>query len=130
MGVPKDAVEAIRRLRQAASLGSANAQLSLGAMYLQGEGTTPDPVSAAIWLRKAAEQGNAPAEVLLGYLFVSGNGVAGDTAQAYMWINLAAPKDDQARIARNQLEEVLAAGDVAKGQQMTHAWLLRHPASL
>lgn len=60
-------------LLKAARLGNADAQVSLGQMYVVGTFGKPDVKAGLHWLRVAAEQGNVAAEGLLGYLLVSGD---------------------------------------------------------
>jgi Sel1 repeat len=51
------------------------AQLSLGMMFVAGEGIPQDYGQAAVWLRKAADQGNSEAQHALGVLYDNGQGV-------------------------------------------------------
>ena len=48
--------------RKAADRGNADAQVSLGYMYLHGRGVPQDDALAVTWYRKAADQGNADAQ--------------------------------------------------------------------
>ena len=57
LGVPADAVAALRWYRLAAEAGNAVAQLNLGDAYTLGIGVAADPVSAYVWLSLAAAQG-------------------------------------------------------------------------
>jgi TPR repeat protein len=51
------------RYKKAAEQGNVNAQCSLGACYLHGEGVPRDKRQAISWLKKAAVQGDASAQV-------------------------------------------------------------------
>lgn len=53
--------EAAEWYRKAAEQGNANAQYSLGHMYLFGQGVRQDSREAANWFQKAAERGNSAA---------------------------------------------------------------------
>jgi uncharacterized protein len=75
---------------KAAEGGVAEAQNSLGNMYLRGLGVPQDYKQAAIWLRKAAEQGTAEAELNLGVLHDKGLGVTQDAKEAANWYRKAA----------------------------------------
>ena len=71
--------------RFAAEQGHAEAQESLGALYLVGVGVQKDYVEAAAWFRKAAEQGHAGAALLLGERYDLGEGVPHDAVEAVTW---------------------------------------------
>jgi TPR repeat protein len=58
----------VRGLRAAADQGPAEAQYSLGYMFVQGRGVAQSDVEAARWFRKAADQGHADAQYNLGIL--------------------------------------------------------------
>ena len=55
-------VEAIRRYKEAATLGSSYAQYRVGSMYESGTGVKQNIWIAILWYRCAALQGNKPAE--------------------------------------------------------------------
>jgi hypothetical protein len=137
-GVPIDRTEAMIWLRKAAEQGHANAQSSLGGMYLYAG----DNAQAELWLSKAAERGNTPALTNLGRLHAYGKGelqyadgyyaatrrgdmvsqygfhcllkAAKDSpknyVEAYFWLSLAAARDSQAEEHDNIQEEL---GEVA-----------------
>ncbi|MDH3510674.1 MAG: sel1 repeat family protein [Gammaproteobacteria bacterium] len=60
-GLDRDDVKAAELYRQAAELGLASAQKSLGNMYAEGRGVPKDDEQARLWWRLAAEQGNTEA---------------------------------------------------------------------
>jgi uncharacterized protein len=68
--------------RKAADQGYANAQITIGVMYENGQGVTQDNAEAIRWYRKAAEQGNPNAQYNLGVMYHSGQGVTQDYAEA------------------------------------------------
>lgn len=51
--------ERMRKWREMAEIGDAEAQVSLGNGYLRGEGVAMNKKKAAKWFLLAAEQGNA-----------------------------------------------------------------------
>ncbi len=61
-----DAIRARWYYRQAAELGSAEAQYLLGWMCQNGEGGEKDPLEAVTWWEKAAAQGHSGAKFSLG----------------------------------------------------------------
>ena len=71
------------KLREAASMGNAEAQFVIASRYLNGEnGVKQDFSKAAFWYGKAAAQGLAPAQYRLGTLYERGKGVAKDMGTA------------------------------------------------
>ncbi len=58
-GVPKDPARAIELYCEAARLGDAEAQFSLGWMYANGRGVARNDGLAALFFGLAAEQGHA-----------------------------------------------------------------------
>ena len=62
-------VEAARRYQRAAEQGSVDAQMTLGGLYVAGEGVAKDDAEAARWYRRAAEQGSVEGQVTLGDLY-------------------------------------------------------------
>lgn len=77
-----------------AQQGDADAQYSLGQMYLNGQGVSQDYVQATSWYRKAAEQGDAIAQSNLGVMYEHGQGVPKDDVQAVAWYRKAAEQGD------------------------------------
>ena len=67
-GVEKDEEMAVKLWRQAAELGSAEAQFILGECYYNGDGTEKNEQLAVYWYRKAAEQNNTDAKERLDVL--------------------------------------------------------------
>jgi TPR repeat protein len=80
----------VESILKAAEQGDADAQYSLGQMFLTGNGVTQDAGQAAYWLRKAAEQGAVIAQYKLGEMYMEGNGVTQDVEQATYWFRRAA----------------------------------------
>ncbi|HJO17936.1 MAG: hypothetical protein CL877_01195 [Dehalococcoidales bacterium] len=66
------AVDAARRYQRAAEQGSVDAQMTLGGLYVAGEGVAKDDAEAARWYRRAAEQGHVEAQVTLGDFYAAG----------------------------------------------------------
>ena len=64
-GGPKSESDAAAAYERAASLGDADAALTIGKWYRDGRGVTRSTTQALVWFRKAAELGNdeARAEV-------------------------------------------------------------------
>lgn len=65
IGVPKDAVEAIKWLRKAVEKENSFAQLKLGQCYARGEGVEQNYTEAKKWIEKAAQRGDDFAQKLL-----------------------------------------------------------------
>ena len=65
IGVPKDAVEAVKWLRKAGEKGNFFAQRILGQCYARGEGVEQSYTEARKWIEKAAQQRDELAQELL-----------------------------------------------------------------
>lgn len=65
IGVKKELIDAVRRSRNEAEQGNAEAQYFIGCCYEYGDGVVKDKAEAVKWYRMAAEQGNAKAQGLL-----------------------------------------------------------------
>ena len=93
VGIDHDLAEAERWYRRAAERGHADAQFSLGQLFLlQTRKRSRDPANAAAWYRKAAQHGHADAEFGLGLLHALGDGVRKDTDEAGRWMERAASR--------------------------------------
>jgi TPR repeat protein len=80
----------IEECKKAAISGDAQAQLTLGNAYANGEyGLPQDYAEAAKWYRKAAEQDHHTAQLNLGVSLVKGQGVEQNVVEGYMWVILA-----------------------------------------
>jgi soluble lytic murein transglycosylase-like protein len=71
-GVPRDAARAAELYCQAARLGDAEAQFSLGWMYANGRGIPRDNRMASLFFGMAAEQGHEYAKKMLAFVGPSG----------------------------------------------------------
>jgi TPR repeat protein len=76
-----------------AESGVAEAQVTLGMSYLNGNGAAKDYVEAIKWFRKAAEQNNPDGQNDLGVCYHDGYGVAKDYVEAMKWYRLAAEQN-------------------------------------
>lgn len=74
--------EARLQFQEAADLGEASSQMSLGVIYENGNGVPRDYEKAVAWYRKAADQGNIIAQSNLGYMYRQGWGVDQDFDKA------------------------------------------------
>mgnify|MGYP003955055289 CR=1 FL=1 len=83
-------VIAYKETKALAEQGDAEAQHTLGRMYVNGEGVTQDDKEAVRWWRLAAEQGNANSQTSLGVSYKNGEGVTQDDKEAVRWWRLAA----------------------------------------
>jgi TPR repeat protein len=73
-----------------AETGDAEAQVSLGTMYRNGEGVVQNDQEAVKWYRLAAEQGLVYGQLDLGRMYRDGTFVAKDNLKAYVWFSVAA----------------------------------------
>ena len=81
----QDYATALEKWQTLAEAGDAEAQNSLGFLYLKGQGVPQDYGKARAWFEKAAAQDNAEAQFNLGLLYKDGQGVIQDYAQARAW---------------------------------------------
>ena len=81
---------ALKKLHPLAEQGNAPAQNSLGGMYVEGKGGSPNFDEAIRWFRSAAQHGFAEAQTNLGWMYVEGKGVSQDYAEAAKWFRNAA----------------------------------------
>ncbi|KAF1007222.1 MAG: Secretory immunoglobulin A-binding protein EsiB [Luteibacter sp.] len=94
-GVSKDPTEGERLMLKAAGMGNADAQASLGALYLSDLLGAPKPAEGVRWLETAANQGNADSQGTLAYLLITGDkGVTKDPARGVTWAEKAAAKNN------------------------------------
>ena len=107
-GVSQDDVKAAKWYRLAADQGHAKAQFELGVMYYYGWGVSQDNADAAHFYLLAAEQGNAEAQLEIGLMYRYGEGVTKDYISAYAWLILAADRDEVARYAAREIEDLVS----------------------
>jgi len=123
-GVPQDDAQALKLYRQAADLGYAPAQFSLGLMHMTGKETVPqDHAEMLKWWLMAAHSGDTDAQLHLGLVYAWGEGVRRDDVTAYMWFSLAAARG--ARIAikpRNNIANRMTFEQVARARDLVRAW--------
>ena len=89
-GKQGDDATAFAHWQTLAEAGDAEAQLTLGLLHYQGDGTAQDSAKAREWFEKAAAQGSPEAQYRLGLIYESGIGVTPDDAQAAAWWEKAA----------------------------------------
>ena len=85
-----DYAAALKWYRRAAEQGYALAQVNLGSMYFDGQGTSPDIQEALKWYRLAANQGLASAQFDLGVLCEQHGRTPQDVQEALTWYQKAA----------------------------------------
>ena len=82
--------EKVTKWQKEAEAGNADAQLSLGRAYAEGEGVPKDASKAVEWYQKAAVQGNAASQGALARVYYIGDGVPKDVSKAVEWWQKAA----------------------------------------
>jgi TPR repeat protein len=118
----KEYAAAIQLCRPLAEEGDARAQLSLGAMYYNGQGVQQDFAEAAKWTRKAAAQGYAPAQADLGVLHRNGQGVPQNVVLAHVWLRLAAEQEPDAVEERDQVASQMTPDEIVEAQRLAREW--------
>lgn len=85
-----DLVQRADKFYQAAAMGYAPAQNSLGECYHYGQGVSPNESKAVEWFWKAAGQAETEAQFNLANCFFYGHGVAQNYTEAARWYQMAA----------------------------------------
>ena len=86
-----DYAQALQILRPIADQGDTNAQVVIGAMYLNGFGVEKNGGEAIRWFLRSAGNGNPKAQAMLAHLYFSGGaGVRRDLAVSAAWDRRAA----------------------------------------
>ncbi|MCW9047256.1 MAG: sel1 repeat family protein, partial [Gammaproteobacteria bacterium] len=78
-----------------AEKGNAEAQFSVGKMYLEQKGQRKDSSEAAEWILKAAKQNHTGAQTLIGQMHLKGVGVKRNFNTAANWFLKAARQKDK-----------------------------------
>ena len=82
-----DLEKAFEYIRQAAEMGYAESQYTMGACYENGKMVEKDIKKAVEWYKKAAEQGNGHAQLHLAVCYKNGEGVEQSDQKAEEWLN-------------------------------------------
>jgi TPR repeat protein len=113
---------AVQLLVPLAEQGNAAAQVTLGDMYVIGQGVLKDGVEAARWYRKAADQGSLKAEIDLAMMFQFGGLVDRNDVEASKWLGKAAEQGDD--YAQHTMGVFYAVGKgVPKDNVLDYKWL-------
>jgi TPR repeat protein len=102
---PTQRLEACRPLLER---GNADAQTTIGVMYLEGRGVPEDHALAMSSFRKAAAQGHTEAFYNIGYAYEKGKGVRQDFVEAAKWYRRGANRNDVWALGR--LAEIYGKG--------------------
>lgn len=89
-----DTKNAIPLLKQAAEMGSSEAQYNLGYFYQQGIEVTRNDSIANLWLIRSANQGVKDAQFKVAYSYAVGRGIKQDYTQAFYWALQCAKQND------------------------------------
>ena len=109
---------------QEAKDGDADAQWSLGMMYLIGRGVEKDYKAAIKWYAKAADQGHARAQCRLARAYRFGLGVDRDCEKAIYWYTKSAEQGDVGSLG--DLEFMYRyAQDIAQDDKTAVEWQRR-----
>lgn len=118
---PLDRKKGFQFIRDAADLGSPEAQCLLGEAYMSGEGVKKDIKQGILWLQKSATQGHAGAQNYLGVLYLVGEGVERNEKKAFQWIHASAMQNEA--IAQYNMGGLYMEGlGVEKNYQQAAKW--------
>jgi hypothetical protein len=87
--------EEVKKLKENADAGDANAQFKMGEIYSKGLVDGYDDAEAIKWYELAAASGHEKAEERLGHIYENGRGVVVDYVKAKKWYELAAKKGNK-----------------------------------
>ena len=105
-----------------AALGFADAQYSLGVMYIKGQNVAQSDQEAVKWFRLAAGQGNSSAQYNLGVMYANGRGVVQNDQEAVKWYRLAAEQGNSS--AQYNLGVMYANGrGLVQNDLRAYVWL-------
>ena len=88
----KDYAAAAKEFTVLAEQGNADAELTIGKMYLMGQGVKQDRDQAIKWLKAAAAQGSADAQFFLGSIYLLPQR---DISEGLKWLRLSADQGNQ-----------------------------------
>jgi tetratricopeptide (TPR) repeat protein len=115
----------------ASYFGDADAQYSLGRLYLDAASKERDPKQAARWLKVAAKKGHVGAQALLGQLLFTGDDdMPRRPAQGLMWLTVAranahAVSEDWVRDAQEQAFSVASEQERRLGVAQAQDWIAK-----
>ena len=110
----------------ASYFGDPDAQYSLAAMYLSGEGGEKSARQAARWFKLAARKGHVGAQAEFGYLLYEGIGVDRRQVEGLMWLSVArlsSPGDPAIQARHEQAFSTADEEDRRDAVAMAEAWL-------
>jgi len=87
--------KAYEYFKKAADLGLSQAMITMGELYMNGEGVKQDFKKAYEWFRRAADLGEEFAMYALGYLYLEGKGTRQDYGKAYEWFKKVADLENK-----------------------------------
>jgi TPR repeat protein len=130
-GIPKDEAEGEKWYRKSAENGNADAQYSLGVMYMSELGQfldiPKDDAEAVKWFSKSAEQGNVRGQGHLSLMYYFGYGVSVDYVAAYMWCNLAlAQGGEMSKEVIGEISVEMTEEQIAEAQKLSREWMAKH----
>lgn len=106
-----------------AMAGDANAQCSLGLLYLLGTGVRRDSALARRLFLQSARQGVVQAQMYLSLIYLRGEGVQQNFKVAYMWSDIAlAAGYGEAVDIRDLIAENLTPDQVREATNMAADW--------
>ncbi len=76
----------LQRIREAATVGDPGAQVALGQILLDEDGSRDE---AAIWFLKSADAGDSEGQFSIGWCYHAGRGVEEDNLKAVSWLEKA-----------------------------------------
>ncbi len=127
--IPRNDNLAFKFLQKSADNGNNEAMLTLGCLYYDGEAVKQSYAEAIKWYTKAADNCDAVAMYNLGSIYYNGIGVDKDYSVSFMWVSLALSRGEKNSVwLSNELNNKMTGAQLAKGTQLAHNWVKRHPS--
>ena len=112
-------LDPVTEIRRRAERDHADAQFTLGLMYVNGLGVLKDDTEAVRWFQLAADQGHAFAQSLLGGMYIEGRGVLKDPVFAYRWFNISGANGNEiARESRDNLGRDMTRAEITRATEL------------
>ncbi|MGD9107659.1 MAG: tetratricopeptide repeat protein [Gammaproteobacteria bacterium] len=119
-GMKKNAEDGFKYMQQAAQLKNLNAQMYLGAYYLNHVKNIKE---ALVWLKKAADQGNSKAQMFTALCYLNGLGVKKNLDLAKQYVVKAAKSGIP--MAQFLLGKIFLKSRHAVDRRMGKIWMLK-----
>ena len=129
--ISKDYRKAMDEWLPMAENDDANAQYSIGSMYLKGLGVLQDYKEAEKWITRSAVCGHVDAQYALGCMYAKAEGVPQDLVCALTWFNVAAANGKEEAVDACEIaQQSMSFDDVESAQFVAREIIEAHAEAL